>query len=126
MYNSQAVSSQSNDAPSFSSDSFPSTGLPLPDEPSDFEDAVEQLAQQPEDELRHARKHHRRALTALRDGAYDALSDETRERLTQQFRCSLRALNRALDAPNAPDGEETSPPSHSSGSPLGDVFTGLW
>lgn len=125
MYTSTAVPSQSNDSSSFSSNSFSSAGLPLADVPSDFGEAVDQLADRPEDELIQARKHHRRALKALRDGAYDALSDDTRERLTHQFRLSLRALNQALGDADAHDGEdEPSPPPSSSS--FQDVLTGLW
>lgn len=124
MYTSKAVASQSNDSSSFSSDSLSSAGLPLADMPSDVEEAVEQLAQRPKDELHQARKHHRRALKALRDGAYDALSDETRERLTHQFRLNLRALNQALDDTGALEGDDGSAPPPSSSS-LQDVLTGL-
>lgn len=122
MYTSKAVPSQSNDSSPLPSDSFSSAGLPLADVPSDFDEAVEQLAQRPEDELTQARTHHRRALKALQDGAYDALSDETRERLTQQFRLSLHALNQALDDTDAPEEDEPSPSSSS----FQDILTGLW
>lgn len=125
MYTSKAVPPQSNDSSSRSSDSFSSARLPLADVPSDFEEAVEQLAQRPEDELTQARTHHRRALKALRDGAYDALSDETRERLTKQFRLNLRALNQALGETGARTEEDESPPPPSSSS-FQDVLTGLW
>lgn len=66
--------------------------------PSDLEEAVEELRKRPAKELREARKRQRRALKALREGGYDALPEETREQLAQQFRTSLTALNKALEA----------------------------
>jgi len=88
-------------------DSFASVQLPLDSQPSDLEQAVEALRQRPSEELRRARRHHRRALKALREGAYDALPEETRERLIQRFQTNLTALNEALE----PDGEEAETPS---------------
>ncbi len=119
------VSSQSDDAFLASSDSLSPSRLPLDHPPSDMEEAVEQLRRRPEDELRRARTHHRRALKALQEGAYEALSAETRERLTRQFRSGLHALNRAIDETDAPERDEDTASSPSSTS-LRDVFTGLW
>jgi len=116
------VSSQSDEASLNSDDSFSPAKLPLDHPASSFEEAVDQLRCQPEDELRRARKHHRRALTALQDGAYEALSAETRERLTHQFRSGLRALNQALDEAGTSNPDDGT----SSSTSLGDVLTGLW
>ena len=76
---------------------FSSTPLPLTDRPSDYETLVEELEARPPDELRRARTHHRRALEALRGGAYESLSAETRAQLVQRFRINMKALNEALD-----------------------------
>lgn len=118
-----AVSSQSDEASPDSGDSFSPTNLPLDHPASSLEEAVEQLRCRPEEELRRARKHHRRALKALQDGAYEALSAETRDRLVHQFRSGLRALNQALDEAGTSAPEDTSASSSIS---LGDVLTGLW
>lgn len=118
------VPSPSDDAFLASSDSLSPARLPLDDPPSDMEEAIEKLQSRPEDELRRARKHHRRALKALQEGAYEALAEETRERLECQFRSGLHALNRALDGTAASEAEHdaTSSPSTS----FRDVLTGLW
>lgn len=121
---SPTVSPQSDEASSNSGDSFSPAHLPLDHPASSLEAAVEQLRCRPEEELRRARKHHRRALKALQDGAYEALSAETRDQLVHQFRSGLRALNQALDEAGTPAPEEdASAPSSTS---LGDVLTGLW
>lgn len=73
-----------------------SVQLPLEETPSDYEKVVQELKRRPADELRQARKHHRRALKALRHGAYTALSESTRERLAKRFHTNLKALNDAL------------------------------
>lgn len=119
------VSSQSDEASPDSSDSFSPAKLPLDHPASSLEEAVEELRRRPKDELQRARKHHRRALKALQDGAYEALSEETRERLTNQFRSGLRALNQALDEAGASNNSDEDSSSSSSTS-LGDVLTGLW
>ncbi|WP_263786777.1 hypothetical protein [Salinibacter grassmerensis] len=119
------VSSQSDEASPDSGDSFSSAKLPLDHPASSLEEAVEELRRRPEDELRRARKHHQRALKALQNGAYEALSEETRGRLTNQFRSGLHALNQALDEVEASNGSDEGPSSSSSTS-LGDVLTGLW
>jgi hypothetical protein len=77
---------------------------------------VQALREHPADELRRARKHHRRALKALRSGAYEALSDGTREQLLERFHVNLQALNSALRADGAPGADRdsqspSSPPS---------------
>jgi len=57
------------------------------------------------DHLYQARRHHRHALRALREGCYDSLSSSTRARLVRRLQAGLAALNRTLGA------EETDPPS---------------
>ncbi|WP_103029467.1 hypothetical protein [Salinibacter altiplanensis] len=49
------------------------------------------------DQLQQARRHHRHALRALREGCYDSLSPGTRDRLVQRLKTGLVALNRTLD-----------------------------
>ena len=49
------------------------------------------------DQLHQARRHHRHALRALREGCYDALSSGTRTRLVRRLKAGLVALNRTLD-----------------------------
>lgn len=82
---------------------FPSTPLPLSDRPNDYETLVEELEARPPDELRQARTHHRRALEALRGGAYESLSTETRAQLVQRFHMNLKALNEALKDSDSAD-----------------------
>ncbi|MFB6229874.1 MAG: hypothetical protein ABEL04_01860 [Salinibacter sp.] len=109
MASSTAPSSQF-DAPDFDSeadDTFPSAQLPLRQPVADVEEAVRTLEGYPPDELRRARKHHRRALEALRDNAYNALSGDTRKRLVRRFRTNLRILNKALDAADDSDADRT-------------------
>lgn len=111
------------------SNSLPSLHLPLDDRPSDYESVVQKLKQRPPDELRQARKHHRRALKALRNGAYDALPDSTREQLIERFHVNLKALNEALSTDDqAGDDESPSPPSSSqiSSSLFNKALTWLW
>lgn len=90
--------------------------MPFPlDEPvSDLEEAIEELQQCPPSELRRARKHHRRALKALRDGAYEALSDGTRDQLIERFQTNLEAMNEAL---STIDEDDTSGNGHASTTP---------
>lgn len=87
-----------------SSDSFSRVRLPLETSPSDFDEAVRKLKQRPTDELRRARKHHRRALKALRNDGYEALPDPTRDRLIKRFQTNLTALNDVLER-GSEDGE---------------------
>lgn len=61
-----------------------------------FEAAVRTLRERDQDDLRRARRHHRRALEALKGGCYDALSDGTRERLVRRLTSDLEILNAAL------------------------------
>lgn len=91
-----STASSPNSTPSH--DSFSSIQLPLETRPDDPEKTVQQLKQRPTDDLKRARKHHRRALRALQDGAYDALPEETRTQLIKRLRGNLRALNKALEA----------------------------
>ena len=81
-----------------------SVQLPLESAPSDLDEAVQELAERPEDELRQARKHHRRALKALRKDAYEALPEETREQLVRRLRTNLTALNKVFER-GSEDGE---------------------
>ncbi|MFP4229093.1 MAG: hypothetical protein ACLFTE_09730, partial [Salinivenus sp.] len=60
----------------------------------------------------------RRALQALTDGRYTALSDETRRHLIGQMREDLTALNRALAS--------SSSASTSDGNASTDRSSGLW
>ena len=64
---------------------------------------MEELEARPPDELRQARTHHRRALEALRGGAYESLSTETRAQLVQRFHMNLKALNEALNDSDSAD-----------------------
>lgn len=73
-----------------------SVQFPLDEPVSDLEEAVPKLTECSEVELQRARKHHRRAVQALRDGAYGALSARTREQLLKRLRQNLEALNVAL------------------------------
>lgn len=111
------------DAPS--SDTFSSVRLPIETPPSDFEEAVQKLKQRPTDELQRARKHHRRALKALRDDAYGALPEHTRDRLIRRFQENLTALNEALQTEEA-DTEPPSRPQESSSSLFQKALTWLW
>lgn len=108
--------------PSENSDEVP-VQLPLDTVPSEFEAAVSELRQRSREDLERARKHHRRALTALQDGAYDALPEETRDQLTKQLRTSLTALNEALHDPGASDDESQS---DNASSLLHKAATWLW
>lgn len=78
---------------SFSLRGFPS---PLAESAPSFEDAVHTLQERDPSDLRRARRHHRRALEALKGGCYDALSEGTRERLIQRLTSDLEVLNAAL------------------------------
>lgn len=70
--------------------------LPLEEPVSDVSAAAQELKQRPLTDLQRARQHHRRALKSLRNGAYDALSENTRLQLIKRFRTNLKALNEAL------------------------------
>jgi hypothetical protein len=65
---------------------------------SSLEAAVEMLRKRDPDDLKRARRHHRRALTALKGGCYDALGGTTRTQLIQRLTADLEAINRALKA----------------------------
>jgi len=110
--------------------SLPSIHLPLDDRPSDYESVVQKLRQRPSEELHRARKHHRRALKALRDGAYDALPDSTREQLIQRFHVNLEALNEALNPDDQAEDDDSlsplSPSGISSSSLFHKALTWLW
>jgi uncharacterized membrane protein YccC len=116
--------SQSDASRTPSSDTFSSVRLPIETSPSDFEEAVQKLQQRPGDELRRARKHHRRALKALRDDGYEALPDSTRERLISRFQENLTALNEALETEEPTT--ETPSTEDSASSLLQKAFTWLW
>lgn len=91
-----------------------SVQLPLDEPVSDVQEAVPKLTECSEAELQRARKHHRRAVQALRDGAYGALSASTREDLRKQLRQNLEALNVALRSKSSPEAQTNSQRSSSS------------
>lgn len=103
-------------------DNGSSIGLPLETIPSEFEAAVRELKQRSRKDLQQARKHHRRALKALHEGAYDALPEETREQLTKQLHTNLKALNEALEDGTASDTE----PDSDASSLFHKALTWLW
>jgi len=72
--------------------------MPMDNRAESVEEAVQALQKCSPDDLRRARRHHRRALEALQDGCYDALGDDTRGTLIQRLKADLTALNRALGA----------------------------
>jgi len=117
--------SQSETSRTPSSDTFSSVRLPIETPPSDFEDAIEKLRQRPTDELQRARKHHRRALKALRDDGYEALPDATRDRLIRRFQENLTALNEVL-ATEEPETETPSRSQRPTSSLLQKALTWLW
>lgn len=92
-----ATPSTSHNSPCPPAEAFSSVRFPLEEPVSDLGDAVDKLKQRPSEELRRARKHHCRALKSLHNGAYDALSDRTRDRLVRRLHTNLEALNKALD-----------------------------
>lgn len=94
-----------------------SVQLPLDEPVSDVQEAVPKLTECSEAELQRARKHHRRAVQALRDGGYGALSASTREHLLKRLRQNLEALNLALRAKSS--SETQTNPQRSSSSQLG-------
>ena len=83
---------------------LPLVQLPLESAPSDLDEAVQELTERPEDELRRARKHHRRALKALREDTYEALPKETHEQLVRRLQTNLTALNKVFER-GSEDGE---------------------
>lgn len=93
-------------------DTFYAVRMPIEQPVSDFEEAVRKLKQCTLHELRRARRHHSRALESLHNGGYDALSEDTRERLVERLQTDLKALNQALDevdtSNEATDRSETS------------------
>lgn len=70
--------------------------MPIEEPVAHFEEAVQKLKQCPQAELLRARRHHRRALEALHNGGYKALSDTTRKQLLDRLKTDLEALNHAL------------------------------
>jgi hypothetical protein len=62
------------------------------------------LRERDPDDLKRARRHHRRALTALKGGCYDALGGKTRTQLIRRLTADLEAINRALKAEAGGDG----------------------
>lgn len=121
---SPASSSSPPDAwPPSASDGDSPVQLPLDTIPPEFEAAVSKLKQRSRDDLVQARKHHRRALKALRKGAYDALPEETRDQLTKELLTNLTALNEALDPSDAPDQKSQAEDSYSL---LRATLTWLW
>ena len=99
--------------------------LPLTNRPDDPDELVHALRDCSPDDLRRARRHHRRALKALADGRYNALSDQTRHRLIERLREDLTALNRALSSSSTnPTDSAPTPPDRSSG--LWSFLNELW
>lgn len=115
--------SKSNAWPPSSSNEDSPVQLPLDTIPQDFEAAVAKLKQRDRDDLERARKHHRRALKALREGAYDTLPEETRDQLSKQLLTNLTALNEALDESNVSDEASQTEDSYSV---LRKALTWLW
>lgn len=72
--------------------------MPLNEPADSMEEAVRDLMKRDPADLRRARRHHRRALAALRSGCYDAVGEDTRAQLVQRLRADLKALTRALQA----------------------------
>jgi hypothetical protein len=86
--------------------------MPIEGSIDSIEAAVEKLLACDMSELRRARRHHRRALSALENGSYDTLSDPKRSELVRRLRIDLEALDRAIhqagassasSAPESPD-----------------------
>lgn len=77
---------------------FATVRMPLEEPVENLEEAVRELRECSSTKLRRARQHHERALEALQNGGYNALSDATRSHLVDRLRNNLRALKRALDA----------------------------
>lgn len=99
--------------------------LPLTNRPDDPDELVHALCDCSPEDLRRARRHHRRALKALADGHYNALSDQTRRRLIERLRKDLTALNRALSSSStSPTDNAPTPPNRSSG--LWSFLSKLW
>lgn len=101
--------------------------MPIDEPIDDLDDAVAQLRECSSTELRRARKHHRRALTALQNGGYRCLPDATRDRLAARLQTHLDALNRALtpmDASDAP--AEPADDTAALWSRVRAFFRGLW
>lgn len=71
--------------------------IPIDDSVDSMADAVQQLKTCNPQDLRRARRHHRRALAALEDGSYETLADDTRSQLVTRLRTDLEALDRALN-----------------------------
>lgn len=67
------------------------------DVPDDVDQMIQQLQQCDPADLRRARRHHRRALEALRNGCYEALGEDTRNQLIGRLQTDLDALNHVLD-----------------------------
>ncbi|PSQ84838.1 MAG: hypothetical protein BRD40_00810 [Bacteroidetes bacterium QS_1_65_9] len=89
--------------------------FPLDTVPPEFEEAVSKLRQRSHDDLIRAHKHHRRALKTLREDAYDALPEETRDKLAEELLTNLTALNEAeaLDDLDSSDGTSQTGDSYS-------------
>jgi hypothetical protein len=72
--------------------------MPIEEPPKDFGEMVHQLEKCNRDDLQRAQRHHRRALEALRNGCYEALCEDTRDRLIGRLQTDLDALNQVLGA----------------------------
>ncbi len=109
---------------------FSAVRLPIEEPIDDFEDAVENLKACSPTELRRAYRHHRRAIEALQEGGYNALSEATRNDLLAHLRCNLKALNEALDAtarsPSDSMSSDAEDPGDSLSSRARSFVQGLW
>lgn len=81
--------------------------MPIDGPVTNPQEAAEKLRQCSVEELKRARRHHRRALKSLQNGGYGALSDGTRDDLIERLRTELEALNQALNEPNQTPDEST-------------------
>lgn len=104
---------------------FTAVQMPIDEPIENFDEAVEELRKCPKNELRRARQHHRRALESLKNGGYNALSDETREELINHLNDNLRALNRAL-TPRSTESTDRSPEGNSFISRLREMVPAVW
>ena len=96
--------------------------MPIEGSIDSIEAAVEKLLACDISELRRARRHHRRALSALENGSYDTLSDPKRSELVRRLRSDLEALDRAINRAGSSSvpGRSTTASSPSTGSASGD------
>jgi len=82
--------------------------MPIDGDVDSIEAAVEKLLACDSNDLRRARRHHRRALSALENGSYDTLSDRKRSELVRRLRVDLEALDRAIHRGGSPSSDDRS------------------